>query len=289
MKNLILLAVDYLTDPDLPFRIIKRDPEIPYSLHSHDFYELVITVSGRGTHFWETGEQELSSGIGFVIHPGQCHGFRNVDNLVLYNFICMPDALAEKFPDLSIMPSFQALFSLSSLHLQKDMPIPSFSLKPAELTEICGIAEKLLKEMGLAGYGEGARSLSLAYGGELLVKLFRFHEQKRATDNMLIDDLAHVFSFMEAHADRPISTEELVSVAHMSTSTLNRYFHRCTGMSPVQYHLKKRIGKSCYLIRSTNLSVGEISEKTGFSDANYFCRQFKKVMGISPLQYRKNP
>ncbi|WP_041395217.1 AraC family transcriptional regulator [Parasphaerochaeta coccoides] len=284
-----LFAVDYLTDPALPFRIIKRNPEIPYSLHTHDFYELVVTVSGQGTHFWQGGEQKLSSGMVFVMHPGQAHGFRDVDNLILYNFISLPDALTEKFPDLSTMPSFQALFGLSRLYQQKPIPIPSFTLKPSELTEICGIAEKLLREMGFSGYGEGAKTLSLAYAGEMLVKLFRFHEQKLITENILIDDLAHVFSFMEAHADRQVSTDELVTVAHMSTSTLNRYFHRCTGMSPVQYHLKKRISKACYLIRSSNMSIGEISEKTGFSDANYFCRQFKKVMGISPLQHRRNP
>ncbi len=289
MKRLMLLADDYLTDADIPFRLIKRDPEIPYSLHSHDFHELVIAVSGRGTHFWETGEQELSSGMVFIVSPGQSHGFRDVDNLVLYNIICIPDNLSALFPDLSTMPSYQALFNLSSLNLEKANPIPSFTLKPSELTEICVIAEKLMKEIGLSGYGDGAKSLSLAYIGELLVKLFRFHARKRTTEDMLIDDLAHVFSFMEAHADRPVTTEELVAVAHMSTSTLNRYFHRGTGMSPVQYHMKKRISKSCYLIRSTTLSIGEISEMTGFSDANYYCRQFKKIMGTSPLQYRRNP
>jgi AraC-like DNA-binding protein len=36
------------------------------------------------------------------------------------------------------------------------------------------------------------------------------------------------------------------------------------------------------------MSVSEISEATGFEDSNYFSRQFRNVMGITPLSYRKN-
>ena len=74
----------------------------------------------------------------------------------------------------------------------------------------------------------------------------------------------------------------------MWAGNLNRHFQNATGLSPVEFHIQRRIVKACRLIRSSNLTIGEIAEITGFDDGNYFSRQFRKVMGMSPLQYRKN-
>ncbi|MBU5305822.1 AraC family transcriptional regulator [Eubacterium callanderi] len=51
--------------------------------------------------------------------------------------------------------------------------------------------------------------------------------------------------------------------------------------------LKPSYEGACYLLKSTNLSISEISVKTGFEDANYFSRQFKKHTGLTPKEYRK--
>ena len=76
--------------------------------------------------------------------------------------------------------------------------------------------------------------------------------------------------------------------AAMSASTLNRYFKKATGLSPVEYQIHKRIELACMLMRTTDLSMMLISDRTGFSDSNYFTRTFRKVMGVTPSRYRSD-
>ena len=59
------------------------------------------------------------------------------------------------------------------------------------------------------------------------------------------------------------------------------------GVSISDYLLKRRIGLACQLLRSTQLSIQEVATRTGMEDASYFSKQFKRIMGIAPLKYRK--
>jgi len=47
-----------------------------------------------------------------------------------------------------------------------------------------------------------------------------------------------------------------------------------------------RIGKAAQILRREPLRITEVSEAVGFSDSNYFSRQFRHVMGVSPREYR---
>jgi len=75
--------------------------------------------------------------------------------------------------------------------------------------------------------------------------------------------------------------------ANLSLSRFAHLFKDTVGMTPINYITKIKINKAINLLNSTNMTIGEISERTGFSDQNYFGITFKKVTGISPKAYRK--
>jgi AraC-like DNA-binding protein len=75
---------------------------------------------------------------------------------------------------------------------------------------------------------------------------------------------------------------------HISKSMLYREFHARFGCTVGEYITSKRIEAAEKLLRTTQLSVSEISEKCGIDNYQYFCRLFKKSRGLTPLQYRKN-
>ncbi|MEG0379337.1 MAG: helix-turn-helix transcriptional regulator, partial [Eubacterium sp.] len=81
--------------------------------------------------------------------------------------------------------------------------------------------------------------------------------------------------------------EDLAELACLSERQFRRLFTDKYGLSPKQYCMNLRMKESCYLLKTTELSIAEISEKTGFEDANYFSRQFKKHTGLTPKEYRK--
>ncbi|WP_199609739.1 GlxA family transcriptional regulator [Flocculibacter collagenilyticus] len=73
----------------------------------------------------------------------------------------------------------------------------------------------------------------------------------------------------------------------MSERTFSRRFKQSTGMTPLNWLREVKMQKARELLRATNLTIEAIAEHTGFLDAAYFSRLFKKLVSISPKQYRK--
>lgn len=62
-----------------------------------------------------------------------------------------------------------------------------------------------------------------------------------------------------------------------------------TGMTPNDYILSYKMKKAMLLLREeNNCAIAEIAYRLGYSDPTYFSRSFKKIVGVSPLQYRKD-
>lgn len=84
-----------------------------------------------------------------------------------------------------------------------------------------------------------------------------------------------------------ISRDELAAAVYMSPDHLTRLFKKETGMSLSDYIIHKRILLAQKMLESTELSVTEIAQRAGFSYSSYFVKIFKKKMGITPQEYRK--
>ena len=81
---------------------------------------------------------------------------------------------------------------------------------------------------------------------------------------------------------------QIAKACSVSESGLRKIFVSITGMSPLQYRMKEKLNQAKYLLESTDMSVGEISDKLNFYDAAYFCRMFQQKNGMTPKQYRQN-
>jgi AraC-like DNA-binding protein len=125
--------------------------------------------------------------------------------------------------------------------------------------------------------------------GELIVLLGRYASDHAVSANASIEG-GTVFSKILRYVDEHFLTctpEEIAKAFFLSTAHLSRQFHRYTGMTFSKYVLNKKIAKAMYLLKHTQLDMGAVAEKCGFLSANYFSMCFKKVVSLSPLQYRK--
>ncbi len=87
--------------------------------------------------------------------------------------------------------------------------------------------------------------------------------------------------------NKKISNEDLAYISGLSVRQFERRFKQIFNCSAHQYILKLRVLKSCDLLLSQNMSIGEVALEMGFYDQSAFSNQFKKNIGISPLQYLK--
>lgn len=73
----------------------------------------------------------------------------------------------------------------------------------------------------------------------------------------------------------------------MSIPSFCKKFKDKTGLTMVQYMNEKRIEKAKLLLKNRKLSLEQVAEMTGFSNANYLIRVFKKMTGQTVSEYRK--
>ena len=73
----------------------------------------------------------------------------------------------------------------------------------------------------------------------------------------------------------------------MSESNLLRIFKEATGQTPIDYRLRLRIKHAMRLLCDTDDPISRIASQVGFSDSNYFTRQFRTIIGTTPRAYRQ--
>ncbi len=104
--------------------------------------------------------------------------------------------------------------------------------------------------------------------------------------NDLLDNINQIIN--KNYMDQGLSLESIADSVNMSSIYLGRLYKSLTSNSIANCIKDVRITKAKQLLETTNYSVNEISEKTGFLSVNYFCTVFKKETGATPNDYRQN-
>ena len=99
---------------------------------------------------------------------------------------------------------------------------------------------------------------------------------------------ARIESYIEENLTRNITVAELSKQFHVSRQILYSIFKLEFNDTIRTFILKKRLQKAQDLLITTQKPISDIATAVGFIDYNYFIRFFKKKIGVSPLQYRKN-
>ena len=96
--------------------------------------------------------------------------------------------------------------------------------------------------------------------------------------------IAKGIRYLEEDPLQEKSIEEIAKMCAVSSGCFRRLFSEYAGVSPSVYRIRNKMEKAKVLLESGTCTVGEVSEKLGFSDVSYFSRLFKKYMGITPKQ-----
>lgn len=98
---------------------------------------------------------------------------------------------------------------------------------------------------------------------------------------------AKIMRWIENHYASKFSLDALAQDIGLSRSYTSRIFRQETGGTIHEYLLTRRVKRSCDLLRLSDKSIDAIAITVGFNDVTYFITCFRKMIGETPLQYRK--
>ena len=122
----------------------------------------------------------------------------------------------------------------------------------------------------------------------LVLQLMAFMPEQEGQQKTISRTTASkVMQWIEENYVQKFSLAELSASGGLSQSYISRVFSQETGGSIADFLATRRIKRACELLRSTDLSVEAVGSQCGFADAPYFITCFRKLIGRTPLQYRK--
>ncbi len=107
------------------------------------------------------------------------------------------------------------------------------------------------------------------------------------SDETYWDLVIRIAKYLDNHLGEKLELDSVLAKFAISRRTFFRYWKRHFHISPMAYINSSRIETAARLLLETDLKIYEIAERMGFSGTAYFCTEFKKAKGVTPLDYRK--
>lgn len=258
----------------LPFCVMEAGhfyakPDYEVSRREHDSYLFMYTVKGCGRIVSDGERVELGEGCAAVIDCHKNHKYFTSGSEWEFVWIHMNGESVPAF--------FDMLY-----------PNGIFSVKIYDKQPIILKSESIIKKAEGNGMMNALNTSSEIH--DLFCILFKNgYENEREKNNGLHS--MYVESAVETIHKRfcePIAIDDITENVPLSKYHFIRVFKRIMGTTPYNYLTNCRINNAKIYLRTTNLTVGEISSLCGFQDASNFIVQFKKHTSQKPLQYRRD-
>ena len=126
-----------------------------------------------------------------------------------------------------------------------------------------------------------------------LLRLFWLLEESgdifRTAENMVSRSavMRPVIEYMNENFSEAVTVEQLAEITHLSKSCFMRRFKDTAGVGAIEYLSQLRIKKACEILSVTDKSAAETAFECGFRNLSNFNRQFRKIVGCTPREYRK--
>ncbi len=114
-----------------------------------------------------------------------------------------------------------------------------------------------------------------------------FKQSKPRTQSTASTMVGRVTHYMSENIERSLTLDELANYAGYSPSYFYRKFVAEVGTPPLLYFTNMKISKASIHLIKSDMSIVQIAARMGFSSSEYFSRSFKRSLGISPKQFRK--
>ncbi len=266
-------------------------PFRPFMWHYHDDHYEIISMLGAEGQCW-VGDYRgaFRPGEIYVIAPGLPHSFFHLDGRggrrgrgAVGNGQLSVRFHGELFAGLEpLLPQIKSLAGLLAAARRGVVFAPGQPPGGEALLSRLTAAENDGRMASLRLFLELLEHLAGGSGRELAGPDYR--PPGRGFDG---ERVSRACQYLHAHFREPVSLAEVARAAGGSVSNLCAFFRKATGRTVIDYVNELRVDHAGRHLRETDRPILEIALESGYPTLSHFNRQFKKLTGVSPRQYRR--
>ncbi len=255
----------------------------------HDFWTMFFVEDGsfeiNGSNR-KDGPVLLESGHLFIQPPNEHYSYRSVGEkpatIFTIGFYC-DDVVMDLLSRQDLTCSQRMIDIIGSISQESSLCFTS----RVDSSSIYYLERKFDQPFG----GEQLILLSLK---TLLIYLMRQSSEKEMeepvydSESLKRDVLIYnrIIKYYADHINEHLKIENICQEFSIGRSHLQRIFRSQTGMGAIEYFCQMRISQAREYIRDDNMSLTETSKKLGYTSIHYFSKQFKKITGMTPSEYK---
>lgn len=96
-----------------------------------------------------------------------------------------------------------------------------------------------------------------------------------------------LMKYFAAHYPERLNLPDIADIFDVTPNTCIKTFRKYIGITPIDYLNLYRMNEACKLLTTTRIKISDIATRVGIQDNSYFTASFKKLLGMTPSQYRK--
>jgi AraC-like DNA-binding protein len=288
--GLLLYMLDYSKDKNTTAITNRENIHIPYWTHCMDFshnhvdHEINIIIKGVGHYTYGPDKKTISVHSGQILFiPSGCeHSLSGADNFItLHGFYIHPSVFARLS---NVMQPTPLVRKLATGH---DSSIPvrwtddnHVFRSMQEIYEQCLAEYARNNEWRVPLFNAVSQLLSV-----MVVRLLNTKSVDLSSDSTMMR-LLNTRGWIDRHFLDHITISDLAQKTSLSRAHFSELFTNLTGVSPKKYIIGLRLNQAMALLEETDLSITDISIRTGFTHLAHFDRLFHDITGMSPNKYR---
>ena len=276
---------EYFIFDNFPLVVARRDPQPVFPKHKHQFFELMIVTKGSAVHSINDMTFPITIGDVFIINDKYEHEFYDIKDLSLVNIIFDPEKLGMDNWLTDDLPGFKALLYLEPEYRYAHRFESRLRIFGKDFQKALDLVDEL--DFELLKMEPGFKLVASTIFMHLLYLLARCYAHSDSPQSMLLLRIANAMNYLDKHFQKNIEFEKLAKIAHMSMRNFQRVFQKAMGCSARYHLLELRMQHAAKLLENPDTPISNVAFDSGFTDSNYFTKQFKKRFKTTPREYRK--
>ena len=257
-----------------------RQPRFDYPWHSHPEFELNFIRKGKGRRYVGNSIKDFGDGDLVLVGSDLPHCWLSDTGGQSWVIQFRGDFLGDVLLRNPEMASIRKMLDLSN---------QGISFEGALVSQVESILQTMLKMNSFDRLIELLRLLNLLAGTKqyrlLSSKGFLFQAKGNDQDK---ERLGMIHKYIQSNFKKKIAVNDVADLISMTPGAFCKYFKKRTYKTFINYLNEFRVGYACRLIKETDLGMAQIAWESGFENLANFHRQFKKIAGYTPGEYKKN-